>query len=73
MDSHRRSIAKALSYRVLGLVITTTVALVVTGRAQFAAAIGIVDTLVKVLFYYLHERAWNRARFGRARPPEYEI
>ena len=64
-ESHRRSLAKALSWRVTALIVTMAVAWVVTGDAKFAAAIGAADAAVKIGLYYLHERAWNRSNFGR--------
>jgi len=53
--------------------ITGAVTWVFTGRLDFAVSVGLGDTLVKFLGYYLHERAWARVRFGAAKPPEYEI
>ena len=72
-DSHLRSVVKALSWRALALLITVGVVLTVTGRVGLAAAIGLGDTLIKLGVYYAHERTWNRIRFGRVRPPEYQI
>lgn len=72
-DSTLRSILKALSYRCLGVAITVCVALYVTGELKVAAAIGLMDTIIKLAGYYAHERVWNRLEFGRARAPEYEI
>jgi len=48
-------------------------ALVITGKFSVAAAIGMSDTAIKFAGYYLHERAWNRIRFGKIKPPEYQI
>ena len=73
MDTHARSIAKALSWRFLATVITFGVAWFVTGAVTAAVAIGIADTLVKLGIYYGHERAWNRIQFGRREPGDYEI
>ena len=67
MDSHRRSIAKAVSWRVLALIITGSVAWAITGELHFAVYIGAVDSLIKLGMYYGHERVWNRISFGR--PP----
>jgi len=69
-DSHLRSIAKALSYRLSGTAVTISVAWAVTGEGQFAATIGVVDTLVKIAIYYIHERAWNRIR---SKSPDCEV
>ena len=73
MDSHVRSIAKTLSWRVFGTFITGSVVWAITGKAGLGAIIGIADTTVKLGVYYAHERAWNRVRFGRSEPPDYHI
>lgn len=68
MESRRRSIAKALSWRFLAVLITSFVAYLFTDDGAFAMKIGIADSLLKLLVYYLHERAWIRASFGRIEP-----
>ena len=73
MDSRRRSVAKALSWRMFATVITAAVAWAVTGKIGFAVTIGALDSLLKLGAYYAHERVWNRMSFGRAKAPEYEI
>ena len=73
LDSSYRSMAKSLSWRILGVIITTTVAWIVTGEMIFAAKIGIIDTLIKFVVYYFHERIWNRIHFGKLKTPEYNI
>ena len=73
MESHGRSLVKALTYRLTGLVLTIAVAWLLTRRAALAASIGLVDTLVKLAAYYVHERIWLRIGFGRGKPPEYQI
>lgn len=72
-DTHGRTIAKALTWRVGGFAMTVAVAWAVTRRADVAASIGLADTVVKLGAYYAHERLWLRVRFGRVRPAEYEI
>ena len=73
MDSHLRSIVKALSWRALGSFWTAGLAWLVTGRVGAAVVIGAGDALVKVIVFYAHERLWDRIAFGRAKPPEYQI
>jgi len=73
IDSHCRSVIKAVSWRFLATTITVCVAWTVTGQATFAAKIGVVDTLLKLAVYYGHERVWSNVKLGRAHPPEYEI
>ncbi|MHC4431290.1 MAG: DUF2061 domain-containing protein [Planctomycetota bacterium] len=73
MESHFRSIAKAITWRAGGTVVTFAVAWVLTGSLELAAQIGVLDTAVKIGAFYAHERMWNRLSFGKQKPPEYQI
>jgi adenylylsulfate kinase len=67
MESHKRSIAKAISWRLIGAVVTIIVVYLITGKAILSIGAGVADSGVKLLIYYLHERVWNRIGFGRER------
>lgn len=71
MESHRRSIAKAISWRFIAIIITAVVAWVITGEIRYAAMIGIADSILKIAFFYQHERIWNRIKFGYAKETEH--
>ncbi len=73
VESHFRTIAKAVSWRFIATLITFTVAWIITKELTFAAEIGIADTLIKLGAYYFHERVWIGVDFGRKKPPEYQI
>jgi uncharacterized membrane protein len=73
VETHIRSILKAISWRAGGTIITCVVAWWVTGNFDLAARIGILDTVIKVGVFYAHERLWNRLNFGKQKPPEYDI
>lgn len=73
MESHWRSIAKAITWRTGGTVVTFGVAWILTRRFELAAQIGLLDTLIKLGAFYVHERVWNRLNFGKPKPPEYQI
>lgn len=73
MESHYRSIIKAITWRAGGTVVTCMVACIVTGSFDLAAKIGILDTVIKIGAFYVHERFWNRVDFGKQKPPEYQI
>lgn len=75
MESHARTIAKAISWRCIATATTMIVVWLVTGKLELAAAIGMLDTVLKLGEYYVHERIWARIRFGMPRPStsEYEI
>jgi len=65
-EEHKRSAAKTVSWRIIATSITMILVYVFTGEFELAAGVGIGDVLLKVLFYFLHERAWNRIAFGRS-------
>lgn len=76
MDTRRRSMVKSLSWRIIAVSITSSIAWAVTGSFSFAAEIGVLDSILKIGVMYGHERAWARISFGKERelpPPEYQI
>lgn len=56
----RRALAKAVTYRLLGTAMTYLAALLVTGEWAMAGAVGGAEFGLKLVAYYLHERAWDR-------------
>ena len=73
-EKHTRSMVKALSWRVTGTLDTIVVSYFVTGQVKLALSIGFVELFTKIGLYYVHERAWNRIAFGRAKSDrDYQI
>ncbi|CAJ1952228.1 unnamed protein product [Cylindrotheca closterium] len=58
-DSHVRSLVKGITYRTLSTLATVMITYVVLGDASVAFEIGFVDFFVKLMIYYMHERAWS--------------
>ena len=73
MESHYRSMVKAVTWRLGGTAVTFAVAWILTRELTLAAEIGLLDTIIKVGAFYVHERMWNRISFGKLKPPEYRI
>ena len=73
METHARTILKSLTWRVGGLLLTVASAWLITRKVEVAASIGAVDTAVKVVAFYFHERLWLKVRFGRLRQADYDI
>lgn len=65
MESHKRSIAKTITWRVIATIITTVVAFLFTGELAISFSIGLSDTIIKFFSYYFHERIWNKVDYGR--------
>jgi adenylylsulfate kinase len=66
ISSSSRSGAKAVTWRVIAAT-TTTMSLVYffTGELDLSLGVGFFDVLLKLAFYFLHERAWDRVWYGR--------
>ncbi|MBS1518560.1 MAG: DUF2061 domain-containing protein [Bacteroidetes bacterium] len=59
-DKHWKSVAKSISWRVIGTIDTIIISYFVTGSINRAFEIGFTEVFTKMLLYYLHERAWLR-------------
>ncbi|WP_084211688.1 DUF2061 domain-containing protein [Geoalkalibacter subterraneus] len=56
MKTTQRSRAKAVSWRLLAVVLTSSLVYAWTGEGSFAATVGLADTVVKFFIYFGHER-----------------
>jgi uncharacterized membrane protein len=59
VETRHRSLARALSWRVVAWSITVGVAYLFTGKVAFALAFAFADALLKIFAYYVHERTWT--------------
>ena len=60
-----RSIAKAISWRVIGTLDTLLVSYLLTGEMTVAASIASIDFVTKMFLYFFHERLWNKIGWGK--------
>lgn len=58
-DSNLKSIAKTVSWRIVGTIDTMIISYLITGETAMAVSIGSVEVVSKMVLYYLHERAWS--------------
>jgi uncharacterized membrane protein len=66
---HSRSIAKAMSWRIVATLTTFTIVYILTGELTLSLEVGVFDATLKMLFYYLHERGWGKISWGQLRHP----
>jgi adenylylsulfate kinase len=64
-ETHARSVIKALSWRISGTAATTALVFAITRRMTLSLAVGGLEFASKVGLFWLHERIWDRLRFGR--------
>jgi uncharacterized membrane protein len=70
VESHPRSLVKAVSWRILGSLDTFFWSLIMTGSMKVAGSIALFEILSKVFLFYFHERLWDLVPWGRrAAPP----
>ena len=60
-----RSILKSITWRIVGTADTVIISWIVTGALTLAFSIGFVELLSKMLLYFVHERIWNKVRWGK--------
>ncbi len=64
-DSKKRSFTKAISYRIFGTLATTLITYALTKNVELAVAAGLLDTILKIILYFIHERIWQKIHFGK--------
>lgn len=60
-----RSVAKAISWRVIGTLDTLLISYILTGEVAIAASIASIDFITKMFLYFFHERMWNGINWGK--------
>jgi uncharacterized membrane protein len=73
LEMHRRSFAKAVSWRTLGSIDTFVLSFIFTSSAKLAGSIAITEVFTKIVLYYLHERAWAYWGWGHAGKPPSQL
>ena len=65
MDSAKRSFAKTVSWRITGSASTFAISYIILGDASLSGTIAVIQLTVNTLLYFVHERLWNRIRWGQ--------
>jgi uncharacterized membrane protein len=60
MDSKKKSLFKAISWRITGTLDTFLISFFITGSVVFASSIAVTEVITKVVLYYFHERIWSK-------------
>ncbi len=69
MDTPRRSWAKSITWRILGIVLLGLITYAITKDWKEMAVITVVFHGIRVVLYYVHERVWLRIDWGRVKHP----
>jgi uncharacterized membrane protein len=68
-EFRRRSILKAVSWRVIATMTTMTIVYIFTRELTLSLEVGLLEVTSKMLFYYLHERFWAAISWGKPKHP----
>ena len=60
MTNKQKSLFKSISYRVISILLTFVISYLITGSLTAASAIVSIDSILKVIVYYYHERMWSK-------------
>ncbi|MBN2483440.1 MAG: adenylyl-sulfate kinase [Candidatus Omnitrophica bacterium] len=64
-ETKRRSALKTISWRVVATLTTTLLVFIFTGKLSIAITVGSIEVIAKLIFYFFHERMWDKINFGR--------
>ncbi len=65
MVNYKRHIAKTVTWRIIGTLDTIIISGLITGSWAVGLAIGGIETISKMVLYFLHERLWYKfSKFG---------
>lgn len=66
METNRRTLAKAVTYQVMGLVVMTLLGALFTGSFGAGGALALLSAAIGALGYILHEKLWAMVGWGRS-------
>lgn len=65
--SHKRHIAKTITWRIVGTIDTVLLSWFITGNPLTGLKIGFSEVFTKMILYYFHERAWLNVTIKESR------
>lgn len=65
VEKVKRSLAKTISWRIIGTLDTLLLSWIIIGEASTAALIASVEFVSKMILYFFHERAWTKIKWGK--------
>ena len=69
MDTKKRSWAKSIVWRLIGIVLLGLISYLVTDDLKDMSIITALFHGIRVVLYYYHERGWERVSWGRVKHP----
>jgi uncharacterized membrane protein len=73
MDTRKRSWAKSLTWRVIGIVLLGLISFAITRDWKQMTIITALFHGIRLVLYYYHERIWQRVSWGKVKHPLEEL
>ena len=73
METHKRSMVKSITWRIIGVFLLGGIAYSVTRNWKEMSIITILFHSIRMVLYYFHERIWLRVKWGKILHPLAEI
>lgn len=64
-EKRTRSVAKAVTYRLVSIIMDSTIAYAITRDTEKTALLVIISNVISIMVYFVHERVWNRIHWGK--------
>ncbi len=64
-DNQKRTILKTISFRIVASLLTVIIVYIFTKELIISFGVGIVEAISKMIFYYIHERIWDKINWGK--------
>ncbi|SHI68746.1 adenylyl-sulfate kinase [Cycloclasticus pugetii] len=66
-ETNKRSLIKGVTWRIVATTTTMLIVYVFFGRLDLAIATGLLESVLKIGLFWLHEKAWLKVRWGKKR------
>lgn len=64
-DTTKRSLVKTISWRLTGSAATFGIGYLISKNFLIAGSIASIQLVANTILYFIHERIWNRIKWGR--------
>lgn len=72
-ETKTRSIFKAISWRTWATITTAVIVFIFTGEFALAITVGFLEVFAKMGLYFIHERLWQKIRYGKKEIPAFVL
>ena len=59
-----RHLIKPFSWRLIGTLDTVLISYLITGSFISGVQIGLIESITKILLFYLHDKIWYKSKYG---------